>query len=63
MNVNFSYVSREGNEVAHLLARWVALLNWNGPILISILLPLIIQALNRDGHRPNLDCISLVCSK
>ena len=62
-NVNFSFVLREGNEVAHLLARWAAFLNWNGPVPISILSPLIIQALDRDGHRPNLDCISLFSSK
>ena len=41
-NVNFSFVCREGNEAAHLLAGWVALLNWNGPIPISNLSPLII---------------------
>ncbi|KAL0013718.1 hypothetical protein SO802_000787 [Lithocarpus litseifolius] len=54
-NVNFSFVCRDGNEVAHLLARWAAILNWNGPVPISILSPLIIQALDRDGYRPNLD--------
>ena len=55
-NVNFSFVCREGNEAAHLLAGWVALLNWNGPIPIS-------NPLDQDGHRPNLDCISLFCKK
>ena len=62
-NVKFSFVFREGNEAAHLLARWAALLNWNGPIPISNLSPLIIQVLDRDGHRPNMDCISLFCNK
>ena len=62
-NVKFSFVCREGNEIAHLLARWAALLNWNGPKFISILSSLIIQTLDQDGHRPNLDCISLFCSK
>ena len=62
-NVKFSFVCREGNEIAHLLARWAALLNWNGPKFISILSPLIIQTLDQDGHRSNLDCISLFCSK
>ena len=62
-NVNFSFVFREGNEVAHLLTRWAALLNWNGPIPISNLSPLVIQVLDEDDHRSNLDCIFLFCSK
>ena len=62
-NVNFSFVCREGNEAAHLLARWAAFLNWNGSVSISNLSPLICQVLDRDGHRPNLDCISLFCEK
>ena len=45
-NVKFSFVFREGNEAAHLLARWAALLNWNGPVPISNLSPLIIQVLD-----------------
>ena len=45
-NINFSFVFGEGNEAAHLLARWVALLSWNGLVPISNLLPLIIQALD-----------------
>ena len=62
-NVKFSFVCREGNEAAHLLAGWAALLNWNGLVPISNLLPLISQAMDRDGHRPNLNCISLFCKK
>ena len=62
-NVNFSFVFREGNEAAHLLTRWAALLNWNGPIPISNLSPLVIQVLDEDDHRSNLDCIFLFCSK
>ena len=62
-NVNFSFVCREGNEAAHLLAGWAALLNWNGPVPSSNLSPLICQVLDRDGHWPNLDCISLLCHK
>ena len=61
--VKFSFVCREGNKAAHLLAGWAAFLNWNGPIPISNLSPLICQVLDRDGHRPNLDCISLFCEK
>ena len=62
-NVNFSFICREGNEAAHLLAGWVALLNWNGPIPISNLSPFISQALDRDGHKSNLGCFSLFCRK
>ena len=62
-NVKFSFVGREGNEAAHLLAGWAALLNWNGPVPISNLSPLISQAMDRDGHRPNLDYISLFSKK
>ena len=45
-NVNFSFVCKEGNEAAYLLARWATLLNWNGPIPIFNLSPLIGQALD-----------------
>ena len=62
-NVYFSFVCRECNVAAHLLAGWVALLNWNGPVPIFNLSPLISQALDRDGHKPNLDCISLFYKK
>ncbi|KAL0009349.1 hypothetical protein SO802_010851 [Lithocarpus litseifolius] len=62
-NVKFSFVCRVGNEAAHLLARWVAILNWNGPVPISNLSTLIIQALDRDGNKPNLDYMSLFCRK
>ena len=62
-NVIFSFVCREGNEVAHLLAGWAVLLNWNGPVPISNLSPLISKVFDRDGHRLNLDCISLFCKK
>ena len=31
-NVKFSFVCREGNVSAHLLAQWAALVSWTGPI-------------------------------
>ena len=62
-SVNFSFICRKGNEATHLLTGWAALLNWNGPVPISNLLHLISQVLDGNGHRSNLDCISLFCKK
>ena len=59
-NVSFSFIYRDGNVTAHLLAQWAALLNWSGPIPISNLSPILVKTLDRDGHRPSLDCISFV---
>ena len=61
--VNFSFVCREGNEATHLLTGWAILLNWNRPVPMSNLSHLISQALDGNGHRSNLDCISLFCKK
>ncbi|KAK9988077.1 hypothetical protein SO802_028316 [Lithocarpus litseifolius] len=57
-NVSFSFICRDGNVTAHLLAQWAALLNWSGPVPISSLSPMLAKALVRDGHRHSLDCIS-----
>ena len=52
-NVQFSFVCREGNVSAHLLAQWAALVSWTGPISISYLPSSILQAWDRDGIRPS----------
>ena len=59
-NVSFSFIYRDGNVTAHLLAQWAALLNWSGPIPISNLSPMLVKVLDRDGHRPSLDCIASI---
>ena len=51
-DVSFSFVKREGNSSAHLLALWAAFCNNSGPISISVLSLLVAQALERDGQRP-----------
>ena len=61
-NVSFSFICREGNVTAHLLAQWATLLNWSGPVPISNLSPMLAKVLDRDGHRPSLDCIYFVSS-
>ena len=61
-NVSFSFIYRDGNVTAHLLAQWAALLNWSGSVPISNLSLMLVKALDRDGHRPSLDCISFVSS-
>ena len=61
-NVSFSFIYRDSNIIAHLLAQWAALLNWCGPISISNLSPMLVKAFDRDGHRPSLDCIDFVSS-
>ena len=43
VNVNFSFVYREGNMSAHLLAQWAAILLWTRLVPISSLLPRITQ--------------------
>ena len=61
-NVSFSFIYRDSNIIAHLLAQWAALLNWCGAISISNLSPMLVKAFDRDGHRPSLDCIDFVSS-
>ena len=61
-NVSFSFICRDGNVATHFLAQWAALLNWSGPVPIFNLSPMLVKALDRDGHKPSLDCISFVSS-
>ena len=58
VNVSFSFVNREGNVPAHLLAQWAAFVSWSGLVPISILPLSVMKALDRDGSRPNPFCIS-----
>ena len=51
-DVSFSFVKREGNSSAHLLALWVAFCNNSGRVSISNPYLLVAQALERDGQRP-----------
>ena len=51
-DVSFSFVKREGNSAAHLLALWVAFCNNSGPVSISDPSLLVAQVLERDGQRP-----------
>ena len=59
-NVSFSFIYRDGNITTHFLAQWAALLNWSGPVFIFNLSPILVKALDRDGHRPSLYCIAFV---
>ena len=61
-NVSFSFTYGDGNVTAHLLAQWVALLNWSGSVSISNLSSILAKVLDRDGHMSFLDCISFVSS-
>nr|XP_023927580.1 uncharacterized protein LOC112038979 [Quercus suber] len=47
----FSFVYREGNVPAHLLAQWAAFVNWVGPVPISKVPLLVTRAVERDGFR------------
>ena len=60
-NVSFSFICKERNLTVHLIARWADLLNWIGVPIFNLSL-LLAQALDRDGHKPPLDCISFVSS-
>ena len=57
-NVYFSFVSREGNSLAHLIAQWVAFVNWFRHDPISNLLASVVQAMIRDGARLGSFCFS-----
>ena len=57
-SVLFSFVSREGNSLAHLIAQWAAFVNWFGHVPISNLLASVVQAMIRDGARPGSFCFS-----
>ena len=52
-NVKFSFVCREGNVSAHLLAHWAALVSWIRPVSISYLLSSILRAWDRDRVWPH----------
>ena len=52
-NVKFSFVCREGNVSAHLLAQWAILVSWTGPVYISNLPSSILLALDRNGIWPS----------
>ena len=60
VNVSFSFVNREGNVLAHLLAQWATFVSWFGPVPISILPLSVMKALDRDGSWPKPFCISPV---
>ena len=49
-NVSFSFICRDDNVAAHLLAQWTALLNWSWLVPISNLSLMLAKVLNRDGH-------------
>ena len=51
-DVSFSFMKREGNSSAHLLAFWVAFCNNLGSISISNPFLLVAQVLERDGQKP-----------
>ncbi|KAK9985205.1 hypothetical protein SO802_034730 [Lithocarpus litseifolius] len=51
-DVSVSFVKREGNSSAHLLALWATFCNNSGPVSISDPSLLVAQALERDGQRP-----------
>ena len=57
-NVSFSSIYRDGNVTGHLLAQWATLLNWSGLVPISNWSSIFVKALDKDGHRPSLDCIA-----
>ena len=52
-DISFS-VYREGHVSAHLLAKWVAFVNWVGPVPISKVSLLVSETVERDGFRPSL---------
>ena len=52
-NVKFSFVCREGNVYAHLLAHWAILVSWTGLVSISYLPSSILWAWDRDGIWPH----------
>ena len=58
-DISFS-VYREGHVSAHLLAKWVAFVNWVGPVPISKVSLLVSETVERDGFRPSLLLYSVV---
>ena len=49
-NFSLSFVLNiEGNVPAHISAQWTPLLHWDGPVSISCLPSLVVQALERNG--------------
>ena len=52
-NVKFSFVCREGNVYAHLLAHWAILVSWTGLVSISYLPSSILWAWDREGIWPH----------
>ena len=59
-SVLFSFVSREGNSLAHLVVQWAAFINWSGLIPISNLSTSDIQIIIRNRAKPESFCFSPV---
>lgn len=51
-DLSFSFVRREGNSSAHLLALWAAFWHKSGPIPLSCPPAIVAQALGGDGWGP-----------